>query len=115
MTPKLLLDEHLSPTIAHRLTALGFDVTSVRDRGLLGVDDWDLMEWCGQEGRAICTRDDEDFEREHEEYRAREEIHFGIVTLGDWATEQTFIALKAFLESTEDIDLLNQFVTLAEP
>ena len=59
VAPKLLLDEHLSPTIAHRLTALGFDVTSVRDRGLLGLDDWDLMEWCGKEGRAICTRNAE--------------------------------------------------------
>jgi predicted nuclease of predicted toxin-antitoxin system len=65
VAPKLLLDEHLSPTIAHRLTALGFDVTSVRDRGLLGLDDWDLMEWCVNEGRAICTCDDDDFETEH--------------------------------------------------
>jgi predicted nuclease of predicted toxin-antitoxin system len=111
----LLLDEHLSPTIAHRLTALGFDVTSVRDRGLLGLDDWDLMEWCGKEGRAMCTRDDEDFEREHKKYLARGEIHFGIVTVSEWTIEQTFVALQAFLESTEDIDLLNRLVALEEP
>jgi len=84
VAPKLLLDEHLSPTIAHPLTALGFDVSCVRDRGLLGLDDWDLMEWCGKEGRAICTRDDEDFEREHKKYLARGEIHFGIVIVSEW-------------------------------
>jgi predicted nuclease of predicted toxin-antitoxin system len=115
VAPKLLLDEHLSPVIAHRLTALGFDVTSVRDRGLLGVDDWDLVGWCNNEGRAICTRDDEDFEREHKKYLARGEIHFGIITVGEWTTEQTFAALAALLENTEDADLLNQFVTLDEP
>jgi predicted nuclease of predicted toxin-antitoxin system len=111
----LLLDEHLSPTVAHRLTALGFDVTSVRDRGLLGLDDWVLMDWCDREGRAIRTRDDEDFEREHNRRLARGAIHFGIVAVGDWTVEETFVALKAFLETTEDADLLNKFVTLAAP
>jgi predicted nuclease of predicted toxin-antitoxin system len=113
--PKLLLDEHFSSTIAHRLTDLGFDVTSVRDRGLLGFEDWDLMQWCGNQGRAICTRNAPDFRKEHEKYLARGEIHFGIVTVGEWTIEQTFVALKTFLESTEDIDLLNQFVALEEP
>jgi predicted nuclease of predicted toxin-antitoxin system len=115
VAPKLLLDEHLSPTIAHRLTALGFDVTSVRDRGLLGLDDWDLMEWCVHEGRAMCTCDDDDFETEHGKYLARGELHFGIITVGEWTVEQMFVALKAFLESTEDTELLNLFVTLDEP
>jgi Domain of unknown function (DUF5615) len=46
MAPKLLPDEHISSEIAHRLVALGFDVTSVRDRGLLSLKDWQLMDWC---------------------------------------------------------------------
>ena len=73
--------------------------------------------WTGAtgEGRAICTRDDEDFEREHNSRLARGEIHFGIVTVGDWTVDQTFVALQAFLESVEDTDMLNQFVTLPEP
>lgn len=115
MPPKLLLDEHLSSGIAHRLTDLGFDVTSARDRGLLGAEDWDLMEWCGHEGRAICTRNVPDFRREHERYLARGEIHFGIVTVGEWTVEQTFRALRAFLESTEDTEMLNQLIALPEP
>jgi predicted nuclease of predicted toxin-antitoxin system len=113
--PKLLLDEHLSSTIAHRLTDLGFDVTSVRDRGLLGFDDWDLMDWCVNEGRAICTRNAQHFEKEHEKYLGRGEVHFGIVIVGEWTTEQIFLALKTFLDRTEDTDLLNQIIALAEP
>jgi hypothetical protein len=97
------------------LTALGFDVTCVRDRGLHGDKDWDLMEWCANEGRAICTKNRRHFEREHARWFARGEIHFGIVIVGDWTAEQHFLGLQAFLEGTEDIDLLGQLVVLDEP
>ena len=73
------------------------------------------MAWCGSEGRAICTRNAPHFRKEHEKYLARGEIHFGIVTVGEWTMERTFVALKEFLDRTEDADLLNQFVALAEP
>jgi predicted nuclease of predicted toxin-antitoxin system len=115
VAPKLLLDEHLSPSVAHRLTALLFDVVSVRDRGLAGLKDWQLMEWCVSEGRAICTENDEDFEREHQRILAAGKDHYGIITVDEWPTEKLFRALKAFLERTEDIDLLNQIVVLDEP
>jgi predicted nuclease of predicted toxin-antitoxin system len=115
VAPRLLLDEHLSPNLAHDLTAHSYDVTCVRDRGLLGLKDWELMDWCIREGRAICTKNEHDFEREHQRRIAARQDHFGIVTLGDWSTEQLFMALKMFLERTEDVDLLNQFVTLDKP
>ena len=73
------------------------------------------MEWCGNEGWAVCTRNAPHFRMEHEKYLVRGKIHFGILTVGEWTTEQTFVALKVFLESTEDIDLLNQCVALEEP
>jgi predicted nuclease of predicted toxin-antitoxin system len=115
VAPKLLLDEHLSPTVAHRLTALSFDVTSVRDRGLAGLKDWQLIDWCVREGRAICTKDHDDFKREHERCLARGDIHFGIVTVGEWDSERHFRVLKVLLETTEDADLLNEFLPLDEP
>ena len=59
-------------------------------------------------GTALCMH-------AHVGFLARGEIHFGIVTVGEWTIEQTFAALEAFLERTEDIDLLNQFVALEEP
>jgi predicted nuclease of predicted toxin-antitoxin system len=114
VAPKLLLDEHLSPSVAHRLTELLFDVTCVRDRGLAGLKDWQLMDGCTGEGRAICTENDEDFEKLHHRLLAAGTDHYGIITVDEWPTERLFRALKTFLERTEDIDLLNQFVGLDE-
>jgi predicted nuclease of predicted toxin-antitoxin system len=115
VAPKLLLDEHLSPSVAHRLTNLGFDVTCVRDRGLRGLDDWDLMEWCLKEGRTLCTRNARHFKREHERYLAAGRDHYGIITVWEWPAEQLFRALKAFLERTDGADMLNRFVAVEEP
>jgi predicted nuclease of predicted toxin-antitoxin system len=116
VSPKLLLDEHLSPTIGHRLTHLLFDVTSVRDRGLAGLEDWELMDWCAGEGRAICTQNEEDFRTEHGRRLARGEDHFGIIVVrATWSVEQTFQLLLDFLQHIEDVDLLNQLVALDGP
>jgi predicted nuclease of predicted toxin-antitoxin system len=115
VAPKLLLDEHLSPTVAHRLTALHFDVTCVRDRGLSGLKDWQLMEWCAGEGRAICTENERDFRKEHQRYLAEGRDHFGIIIVDEWPTERLCRVLAAFLERTGDIDLLNQLISLDEP
>lgn len=41
---KLLLDENLSPTVAARLRKEGFEVVSVRDRGLRGKSDQQVLE-----------------------------------------------------------------------
>ena len=69
----------------------------------------------GNQGRAICTRNAHHFEREHQKVLASGQIHFGIVTIGEWTTEQTFVVLKRFLETTEDVNLLNQLVALPAP
>jgi predicted nuclease of predicted toxin-antitoxin system len=114
VTPRLLLDEHLSPSVAHRLTELLFDVVSVRDRGLAGLKDWQLMEWCVSEGRTLCTENARDFEKQHELCLAADTDHFGIVTVPEWPTEQLFRELKAFLERTDDIDMLNRLVALQD-
>ena len=55
MAVRLLMDEDISPSVALRLAALGYDVTSVRDRGRLGWKDWQLFPWCCEQGLAICT------------------------------------------------------------
>lgn len=68
-----------------------------------------------KEGRAICTQDDEDFEKEHLKFVNRGDIHFGIVTVGEWDAGQLFSALLVFLGATEDHMLLNRFISLEEP
>ena len=115
MAPKLLLDEHISSEVAHRLVALGFDVTSVRDRGLLSLKDWQLMEWCIGEGRAICTFNARDFLREHRKHLAAGRDHFGIILLTEATPDEVFALLARFLATTQDIELLNALADLREP
>jgi predicted nuclease of predicted toxin-antitoxin system len=110
---RILLDEHLSPTLAQRLTALGYEVTCTRDRGLLGWKDWRLLPWCAEQGYAICTDNGADFQRLHDERRAKGEEHPGILVVGKWPTEDVFRALLAYLESSpEPVLLANQVVKL---
>jgi hypothetical protein len=74
---RILLDEHISPTVAHELTELFYDVVALRDRSLLHLDDWDRMAWCIQYQRAICAKNRDHFEREHRRYQKRDEDHWG--------------------------------------
>lgn len=97
MALALLLDEHLSPSIAHELATLLYDVTCARDRGLLGMADWDLIDWCTDNGRVICTQNARHFERGHRRYQAQGKVHFGIVIVGEWTTPETFQALRTLL------------------
>jgi predicted nuclease of predicted toxin-antitoxin system len=74
---KLLLDENVSPAAAIALRADGLDVYHVRDRGLLGVTDHELLERAYAEDRIVVTSNVCDFEKLA---RARE-LHAGIVLL----------------------------------
>ncbi len=77
MLVKLLLDENVSPAAAIALRADGLDVYHVRDRGLLGVTDHELLERAYAEDRIVVTSNVCDFEKLA---RARE-LHAGIVLL----------------------------------
>lgn len=113
MPVRILTDEHISPTVARDLYALGHDVIPVHDRNLLGKKDWELMAWCIREGRAICTVNGDDLEREHRRCRARGEDHPGVLVVGDWLTDEIYWALLQYLESDPDPDFLtNQVVEI---
>jgi predicted nuclease of predicted toxin-antitoxin system len=110
---RILTDEHISPTVARDLYALGHDVIPVHDRGLLGKKDWELMAWCIKERRAICTVNGDDLEREHRRCRARGEDHYGVLVVGDWLKEEICWALLQYLESGPDPDfLVNQVIEI---
>jgi predicted nuclease of predicted toxin-antitoxin system len=113
--PQVLLDEHLSPSIAHALTASGFYVTCARDMGLIGMDDWDLIDWCAQRGFALCTVNEKDFEREHQRYTAQGRSHYGILIVGEWPMNELRAALESLLESTEQTALVNRLLSLPRP
>ena len=63
MSAKFLLDENLSPAAAVALVKDGIDAYHVRDRGILGATDHDLLERAYQEDRILITSNVLDFEK----------------------------------------------------
>lgn len=114
MSLRVLTDEHISPTVAHRLVPLGFDVICARDRGLLGWKDWDLMPWCIEHQRTICTKNGPDFEREHDRCLARGDDHCGVLIVGEWTPDEIYWALRSYLEEDPGRTLTNTVVFLEQ-
>jgi Domain of unknown function (DUF5615) len=62
MIGRLLIDECLSPELAQLAIDAGHvESTSVRDRGRLGLKDWELMEYVIEEDFILVTRNAQDF------------------------------------------------------
>jgi len=76
---KLLLDENVSPAVAAALRRAGLDVVHVRDRGLRGATDPQVLNAAFAEDRILVTANVADFEKLA---RARD-THAGIVFLED--------------------------------
>jgi hypothetical protein len=57
--PKFLADENLDDRLVHavRRRVPGIDIVRVRDAGLVGASDEDLLAWAGEEGRIVVTHD----------------------------------------------------------
>jgi predicted nuclease of predicted toxin-antitoxin system len=85
---KFIIDEDLSPRVARYLCQeFCFDAIAVRDRGLLGATDPEVLAYAFEEDRILMTANIRDFEK----LAAVVEIHAGIVLIqeGDLlATEQ---------------------------
>lgn len=76
---RLLLDEHLSPTIAQQLRSRGHDVLAVAEIGLRQQLDIEVMAWAVGERRAVVTANYQDFRRIHDVYLSRGDRHLGLV------------------------------------
>lgn len=73
---KFLIDEDLSPSVARYLCEqLLIDAIAVRDRGLLGVSDREILEYAFNEDRIVVTANVLDFEK----FAKAFEVHAGIV------------------------------------
>ena len=57
MSLKLLLDGNISPLVAMELRKLGYDVVHLRDGGLKGCRDSELMAFAHESGRCLVTLD----------------------------------------------------------
>lgn len=55
--PRFLIDENLSPLIAQALRSFGYDAKAVRELGLTGYSDQDIIQSAANNGRIIVTGD----------------------------------------------------------
>ncbi len=113
MAVKLLLDENISPAAAVALAADGVDAWHVRDRGLEGTTDHELLERAYQEDRILVTLDVGDFEKLVRE----RELHAGVVLIeraGLLRDEQIELVKQVAATLTEHGDLINQVLRVAE-
>ncbi len=77
MSVKLLRDENLSPAAAVALAADGVDACHVRDRGILGATDHEVLDRAFLEDRILVTSNVDDFVK----LAHAREIHAGIVLI----------------------------------
>jgi hypothetical protein len=107
----LLLDEHLSPQIAHRLVERGHDVVAAAERSDLRTrSDRVNFAIAADEQRAITTRDFGDFRPMLRDAMERGRLHYGLVCVppsfrqGQNHVGPLIAALDALLVTCRDID-----------
>jgi len=78
MKPKFFTDTHVDHTAIKQLNLKGVDIVRCQDVGLADAEDIDLLIYATQQGRVMVSCD-QDFERLHYDYLARELEHAGIL------------------------------------
>jgi predicted nuclease of predicted toxin-antitoxin system len=110
---KLLLDENISPAAAVALAAEGIDAWHVRDRGLEGASDHELLDRAYAEDRILVTLNVGDFEKLVRE----RELHAGVVLIervGLLRDEQVELVKIVAAAITEHGALINEVLRVAE-
>lgn len=113
-SPKLHLNENLSPRLAAELRRYGFDVTSSQESGMLSEPDSSQLAHAVSEQRAILTFDIEDFVLLHEEYMAEGKEHWGIIFSTREPIGVLLHRLLRLLNSVSAEELKNQTRWLSE-
>lgn len=110
---KLLLDENLSPRVAEALARDdGVDACHIRDRGLLGATDPDVLDRAFNEDRIFVTKNVGDFER----LAKARELHAGIVLIehGALTRDEQLDLMRRIIAELEGTDIVNHVVRVAE-
>jgi predicted nuclease of predicted toxin-antitoxin system len=77
---KFIIDEDVSPRVARYLCQeFCFDAIAVRDRGLLGATDKEVLDYAFKEDRMLVTANIRDFEK----LASAAELHAGIILMLD--------------------------------
>lgn len=112
---KFLIDEDLSPRLCEVLNELGYEATSVRDRGRLGMFDTAVLAWAVEEDRVIITANADDFR----ELVGREELHPGLWIVPNVGVQPAteFLRAAATFVASQDEDpasyMVNRVVTIS--
>ena len=88
---RLITDECLSPKIALRLRDVGLAATSVRDEGIAGFTDAEVLTYSHSQSLVVLTPNRKDFRRLH----WQEIPHAGIIRI----TAPTSPELETFIEN----------------
>ena len=120
MIGRLLIDECLSPELVQLAIDAGHVESScVRDRGRLGIKDWELMEYVIEEDFILVTRNAQDFRGAGPAnpggLHAVAELHAGLICL-DSALELDFdLQQELFTHALAELpDLINQALEVYE-
>ena len=89
MTARLLLDEMLSPVIAHQLRDRGHDVTAVAEQPhLTGLGDDEVLDLAAEQGRVLVTLNIADFVALDSRWKSAGRHHAGVVYVATSAFPQ---------------------------
>ena len=113
-SPKLYLNEHLSPRLAEQLRQHGFDVTSTIESKMGEADDDEQLAHAVSEQRAIVTFNHNDFAVRHERYVAEGKEHWGIVLSTEESVDVLRRRLLRLLNTLSAEELKNQIRWLNE-
>jgi hypothetical protein len=72
------------------------------------------MAWCKQNGYAIFTNNESDWEAEHKRSIDSGEDHSGVLIAGNWSTEEYYWSLRQYLETSADVQPTNRLVTISK-
>ena len=121
---RLLLDEHYDYTIAQELRRRGIDAVAIQHErpDLEGQDDDVVLRTAAAESRVVVTNNVRDYAPLVEDFGIRGETHFGVIFTDDETFPRTHAgigpivrALAAFVEGTQDDDLLDSCLYLPRP
>ena len=114
-SPKLHLNENLSPRLASELRKYGFDVVATQEiEGLLSSSDAVQLNYAASQQRAILTFNIGDFSILHEQYMLEGKEHWGIILSNQEPIGELLRRILRLLNSASADELKNQVRWLNE-
>lgn len=114
-SPKLHLNENLSPRLANELRKYGFDVVATQEvEDMLSAPDDIQLAHAASEQRAILTFNIGDFAVLHEQYMAEGKEHWGIILSTREPIGELLRRILRMLNTVSADELKNQIRWLSE-